>query len=515
MAETELKISLPAAEAARLLADPGLEGLRLAPRRKETLLSIYHDTPEAALSAAGIALRLRKTGRRWVRTIKSGARATGPGLFSQEEFEVPAPGGRLTLDGPDPEGALAAVAAALDGATPAPVFETRIARTIERLRTPDGGEAELAVDIGAVEAGDTSTPIREAELELVSGSVAGLYDLARSLFPTGPVRFSSINKAARGYALLRGETEAPVTARKAGTFTYDPAAPVEQVAAAVFRDCLAQIADNLLVVVETDLPEGPHQLRIGLRRLRTAIGVFGPALGTHALAPLGAAARDIGRVVGGLRDLDVLIGEVVPSAGGGADAAARDALLSALAGRRETVRAEVRAALVAGDTTGFLFDVGRLIESRGWLDPADWDQTARLATPVADAAPDLLDAAYRKVRKRGRRIRERDAEGLHDLRKALKSLRYTAEMLEPVYAHDKAVEFIAALRKLQDIFGSRNDAAMAGELLAREDAPGRETAAAQRAVGWVLGTLEEQARRDTEALYDRWHSFRGTDPYWE
>ena len=514
MAETELKISLPADETARLLAAPVLEGLRLAPRRTETLLSIYQDTPDGALSAARIALRLRKVGRRWVQTVKSGARATGPGLFSQEEYEIPAPGGRLVLDGPDPEGALAAVRDVLDGKVPGPVFETRIRRTVERLRTPDGGEAELAVDVGAVACGTDSTPISEAELELVQGSVAGLYDLARLLFPAGPVRFSSVNKAARGYALLRGEPEAPARARKAGSFTYAPSSPVEQVAAMVLRDCLAQITENLVLVLETELPEGPHQLRIGLRRLRTAVGVFGPALGRAALAPVATRARDLGRVAGRLRDLDVLISEVVPAGAAGADAEARAALLDRLDAARTEVRAAVRAELAGPEATGFLFDLGKLIESRGWLDPADWGQTLRLAAPVAELAGPMLETAYLKVRKRGRRIREKDDEALHELRKTLKTLRYTAEMLEPVHSHDAAKDFVAALRRLQDIFGSRNDAAMAAELLGTPEAPARDDAAAQRAVGWILGTLEERSRADTEALYDRWDAFRKADPYW-
>lgn len=514
MAETELKISLPAEETTRLLAAPELEELRLAPRRTETLLSIYQDTPDGALSAARIALRLRKVGRRWVQTVKSGARATGPGLFSQEEYEIPAPGGRLVLDGPDPEGALAAVRDVLGGAVPAPVFETRIRRTVERLRTPDGGEAELAVDVGVVACGADSTPISEAELELVQGSVAGLYDLARLLFPSGPVRFSSINKAARGYALLRGEPEAPVKARKAASFTYAASTPVEQVAAIVLRDCLAQIAENMILVLETEQPEGPHQLRIGLRRLRTAAGIFGPALGGAALAPMASRARDLGRVVGQLRDLDVLIGEVVPDGAAGADAAARAALLDHLVAARAVTRTRVRAELAGPEATGFLFDLGKLIESRGWLDPADWAQTTRLATPVADVATALLETAYLKVRKRGRRIREKDDEALHELRKSLKTLRYTAEMLEPVHSHDAAQEFVAVLRKLQDIFGSRNDAAMAAEMLGSPEAPAREDPAGQRAVGWILGTLEERSRRDTEALYDRWDAFRKADTFW-
>ena len=57
------------------------------------------------------------------------------------------------------------------------------------------------------------------------------------------------------------------------------------------------------------------------------------------------------------------------------------------------MRAEVRAALAAPEATGFLFDLGGLIEGRGWLQPADYSQTARLAAPIGEIAPGILDSA--------------------------------------------------------------------------------------------------------------------------
>ena len=86
---------------------------------------------------------------------------------------------------------------------------------------------ELALDEGEIVAGEASAPIREAELELVSGEVVGVYALARLLFPTGPVRFSPENKAALGYRLAgTGEAERPLKPRSAGAPHFGPEATV-------------------------------------------------------------------------------------------------------------------------------------------------------------------------------------------------------------------------------------------------------------------------------------------------
>lgn len=518
MIETELKILIGPEDEAALSEDPVLAELRMRPRRTETLVSTYFDTPDHDLAAAGIALRLRKAGRRWIQTIKrkdSGV-ATPHGLFSHAEIERPAPGGKLDLDGPDERGAYAAILAAAGGADIGPIFETRVRRIVERLAAPGGGEVEVALDRGEIVAGDLRALILEAELELVTGGVDAVFEVARRLFRKGPLRFATANKAARGYRLVTiGSADADFAVRNAGKLSYNPGTPIETVARDVLRDCFAQISINMAVVVDSEVPEGPHQLRVGLRRLRTALDVLGPSLGGEALAPLSDAARDIGRSVGALRDLDVLIDDVVaPATAGGLDEAARSALLDTLCGCRDAVRAEVRTALSGPESVGFALDLARMVETRGWLKPSDYSQTARLATPVGDLAPRMMRRRAARVAKKARRLRHLDTEALHALRKELKQLRYAAEILEPIHRDRKVTSYIRSLKRLQDTFGSLNDATMARDILTGPDAPGRDDPDIQRAVGWVLGRLDLKSESDRPDLYSRYDKFAETDPFW-
>ena len=513
--EVELKISMNADEEARIRGHADLARLRSTPRRTEKLVSVYYDTPDHALARAGIALRLRKIGRAWVQTVKFGKGSGDAGLFARKEIDLPAPGGRLALDGPDPEGMFGVIRKTCGEADPSPVFETHVRRIIERLRLEDGSEVELALDKGEVVSGDRKAPIHEAEIELISGEVTAVFDMARILFPTGPVRFSSTSKAARGYALARGDVEAPATPRGAGDLVFNRRANVEEVARDVFRDCFAQIVANMVVVADSDAIEGPHQLRIGLRRLRTAISVFSGPLGAEALTPISLQARDIGNVVGRLRDIDVLIDEIVaPAAKGGIDSAAIEALTAALEERRETVRAEVREILASAESTGFLYDLGRLIEGRGWLKPSDYTQTGRLAERIGALGPVLLDQRYARAVRRGKKIRKLSVPELHELRKDLKKFRYTSEVFDVMWPGKKVRAYIKTLKRLQNWFGTLNDAAMAEVYLTGADAPGKNDPAAQRAVGWVVGTLAIRVADDRPAMFDSWDDFAAKKPFW-
>jgi inorganic triphosphatase YgiF len=515
--ETELKLALDAEGMARLRRHPALARMRLAPRRRERLVSIYYDTPSNALADAGVSLRLRRIGRDWVQTVKrKGDAAAVAGLFAQRETEFSAPGGRLRLDGPDPDGALAAVVEAAGDAPLSPVFETRVDRVTERLRAADGGEVELALDQGEIRAGTHRSPILEAELELKAGEIGSVYKVARELIGAGPVRFAASNKSDRGYRLAATGSDAPgPRVRNAGTVPIAGDTTLEMAARDILRDCLAQVADNVAVVLAGDAMEGPHQLRVGLRRLRTALKIFGPALGSPAVRPLSQAARDLGRLVGSLRDADVLADEVVGAAlARGADQPAATALTAALAAKRKRIREKVRAGLGKPAVTGFLFDLATFIEARGWLVPADFGQTARLATPIAELAPEMLRKRAAKVRKRGRKIRSHDHEALHALRKELKKLRYAVDMLGPIYKEARVEGYLRQLKDLQDTFGSLNDAAMAAEELLGPGAPAKDDPDVQRGIGWVLGTLAARVEQDRPKLFERWERLEKATPFW-
>lgn len=516
MIESELKVLVDAEGLRAIAAHGGLAALRIEPPRSEALVSVYYDTADERLRAAGMTLRLRKVGRRWVQTVKRKAeREDGGGFFAHHEDERPAPGGRLVLDGDDPDGALAALRQALGDAEPVPVFETRVQRTTERLAIAGLGEVELALDSGEVRAGDRSEPISEAEFELKSGSVGAIFVAARQILDHAPFRLGTTNKATRGYRLLRDGPPRPPQARKAASFGFGPETGAELVARDVLRDCLAQISANVPVVLETEAVEGPHQLRIGLRRLRTALQVFRPTLGDTGMERLEAEARQLGQDIGHLRDADVLIEEVLAHAAAhGLDPEARQMLEAALAARRETIRAEVRAALSAPATGRFLLDLLEYVETRGWLEPADYDQTARLAEPIEDLAPKLLRKRWRKVKALGVDIRSLEPEELHSLRKSLKKLRYTVDIVIGIYPGKRSAAFLAALKDLQDSFGSLNDAAMAEAKLGGPDAVAPEDPTVQRAIGFTLGILAGASAAERPEVFARWDDLAATKPFW-
>jgi triphosphatase len=200
MHETELKIMLDAESERRLRRHPALAAMREGNPRSARLVSVYFDTPDQALARAGIALRLRREHRRWLQTVKIGGAGRG-GLFSNVEIDFPAPKAAAGPDAGRPRRRLPAYrgAARRTGA----LGRVRDARSPDR---PDAartrrGLVEFALDRGEIIAGALSAPIREAELELAEGQVTTLFDVARKLFDRGPVRFSRINKAARGRRL--------------------------------------------------------------------------------------------------------------------------------------------------------------------------------------------------------------------------------------------------------------------------------------------------------------------------
>ncbi|MEO0683450.1 MAG: CYTH domain-containing protein, partial [Pseudomonadota bacterium] len=258
MIEIELKLLLPDAAAARALASaaarsPLAEGA--VQRRK--LRSVYFDTPDRRLAQAGIALRLRRKSRAWLQTVKRraagriGAGRGAGGLFSVEEDERPAPGGRLDLALVAPD-LRDAVEAALGDAPLTAIFETEIQRAALIL-TPPSGRVELAVDAGRVVAGEAEAPLFEAEFELLSGDPAAVYEAARTLQGQGAWRFSERSKAERGHALAEGRPALPdAAARRARAIAFDPAGPTEAAAAAALLECLAQIDANMAACLAAD-----------------------------------------------------------------------------------------------------------------------------------------------------------------------------------------------------------------------------------------------------------------------
>lgn len=484
--------------------------------RTRLLRSIYWDTPEHVLAKKNVALRVRRDGRRWIQTVKT-KQELSSGLSQAGEIESPASGGRLSVETIPDEAVRNDLLKWINGAPLQPVCETIIRRAATLVSLPDGTRAELAVDIGQIVAGQLSAELREVEIELIDGSPAGLFAIARTIFPEGGVAFSRLSKSGRGYLLAeQGIIEQPLAPRKAAKIELPKEHIAEHSAQLLLRECLDQIATNIRVVLQLDDPEGPHQLRIGLRRLRSAFGLFIDVMQSPEMQRLGDEARWLGQEVGRLRDIDVVAIDIAQrEADGHPDETDLTHLAADLKSKAQDRRRELLPILSGPRVQGFVFDLAQFVETRGWLMAQDMDQTGRLAAPVVDVAERALKKRWKKVRKNARDIAALDIEQRHELRKELKKLRYAVEFFSSLYPQKRLTPFLKHLKELQEIFGELNDAATVRDMMADPDIGDATGAKYPRAVGWMLGTSALRAELGWATAKARWRDLRDTRLFWE
>ncbi len=516
MNEIELKFLVDARSSKQLWARAKALKLADGSPKTRTLRSIYLDTPGHGLKKAGIALRLRRDGRRWIQTVKTGAQLHG-GLSQVGEVENPAPGGRLCLDAIPSEAIRNELVGRLNGAELAPVCETIIRRTSCPLSLADGTRAELALDIGTIRAGDRSGVLCEAEIELLEGRPDGLFEIAHALFPEGGLRFSRLSKAARGYLLVEeGRIDPLLEPQNAEDVSLRSAQIAEQAARDVLRGCVEQITANMEVVRQLDDPEGPHQLRVGLRRLRSAFSVFSPVLDSPEMARLKDEARWLGQEVGQLRDFDVVARDIARKE---AVAHPNEPGLATLADELERgtgeERKRLRNLLVGARAQAFMIDLVRFVETRGWLMPQDFGQTERLAAPITTLAVLALNKCWKKVGKRAHNLETLTVEQRHELRKELKKLRYAVEFLSSLFPARQVEPFLKHLRKLQNVFGDLNDAATVRAKFAGDNFAAAGDIQLQRAIGWLMGACEARGEYGWAGAKNLWRNLKDTRLFWK
>ncbi|MBL8581182.1 MAG: CHAD domain-containing protein, partial [Rhizobiaceae bacterium] len=358
MSEIELKLLLDPATAKGIWPQARSLGLAEKVPAARLLRTVYWDTPARALRRAGIVLRMRRDGRRWLQTVKCDGSLSG-GLSVTQECEVAARAGRLDIQAIPDEQVRDRVAALVLGAVLEPVCETAIRRASGLVRLADGTAAELAVDIGRIIAGERSAELQEAEIELVEGNAARLFEIARMLLPVGALRFSRLAKSARCFLLAEeGFVEPPVAPRNAVAPAIEAGQTVERAACSVLRECLEQVAANVLAARDLDDPEAVHQLRVGLRRLRSALRVFAGPVGGSAADALGAEARWLAAEAGQVRDLDVAAAELLrPEADAHPELPALGDLADRVTAEAAAARARLRELLAQARVQDFLLDL--------------------------------------------------------------------------------------------------------------------------------------------------------------
>lgn len=494
--EVELKLALDPADLPRLKKHPLLRAVRPSTSR---LKATYFDTSDLRLAESNLTLRVRSRGRQHIQTVKSGS-LRQIGLFDREEVESPVPRSNPELGLIDHAEIRRAVGGALKERPLEAIFGTDVRRTKWRLGEGGQVEVELDLDVGSFKAGEAEAPICEIELELKRGHPRDLIGLARDLGRTVPLRLDVASKAARGFALYRGETD---TVRWAEDLDLLGDATTGEVVLAVLRECLAHIVANQAAVLDGRDPEGVHQMRVGLRRLRAALSLFRRQFDEAARQDLASELRWLAGMLAPARSWDVFLAELLPPvAETGAGETVLREIERAASALRETAYAEARAAI---GSSRFL---NLMLSTRLWLAEPPWSTEAGLERRAREVAAELLDHRHRKARRIARHAATMAEAEMHPLRLRLKKLRYAAEFFAPLFSERKVRAYGKAVSRPQQSLGHLNDIRtlqpLLDQLAGHVDAEG-----GAKVLGAVAGfhagridTLLAEARSDLLAYAD-------------
>ena len=248
-------------------------------------------------------------------------------------------------------------------------------------------------------------------------------------------------------------------------------------------------------------PEDLHQLRVGIRRLRSDLRTFRHLLpadgGTEAGGDPSSRLRDelgwIADQTNRLRDLDVLQAWVERRARSMPhdDQPAVGRLIERYQEEAATERAALRRSLASRRYRQLVHDLGALIDLLG-AEPELGEKAERRARRQLDRQVrrrwERLDAAVARV------SGDPTDAALHRVRIAAKQCRATAEAVEPLAGRTMR-RFARSLAELQDVLGAAHDAAVMDALLRRSsDTP----------EAFAAGRLASLAELDGQAQHARW-----------
>jgi CHAD domain-containing protein len=470
---------------------------------EQSLEATYYDTPDLRLLRSRVTLRRRTGGADagWHLKLPRGDGA---------RRELHQPVGRAARTAP--RAVVAPVLGLLGTAAAEPVATVSTRRVVHRL-LDEGGRvlAEVADDtvVGTAFATDPGEPAtvttwRELEVELVDGDEALLEAVTERLVAAGarpsavpskvgrvldgrlpapaapaPEPAAAEGKAGKGKKGGKGKEKAPV--RSAG----------EVVLAAVAGQLQALRDADL--AVRTEQPEGVHDLRVACRRLRSILAAFRPVLDREHTDPLRAELQWVGAQLSGARDAEVALSHLRELVA----AQPVELVLGPVAARLQ--QTEIK------DHQAGARRVTRTLTDPRYLQLLDALDALLAEPPVtelahAPASAQLADA----VRRTGKRLRRvvdaaREAEGaerhhlLHEVRKATKRVRYTAEVAEAEFGAP-ATALVDCTKQVQDQLGAAQDTVVTRDVAVRV---GRAAFAAGENA-WTYGRLHglEEARAE-------------------
>ncbi len=506
--ETEIKFEVSPSDLQKLAASRSLRPSDGQLVRHRHLISTYFDTPNHTLKRHGISLRVRQAGKKRIQTIK-----TAPNGVAVERGEW-----EKRIDGNEPDLRAARgtplhrlISKRLRRKLDA-VFATHVHRTLVPLR-PGNSRVELALDEGHIRAGLYSTPLAQVELELKSGAISDLFKTARTVAQLVPARLALKAKSEQGYDLIADQPMAEVSGSR---IELPRKATLGAAFQAIGRSVLHHIAANEPAVLAGH-PDGVHQMRVGVRRLRAAIWVFSDLLRCRQTETIRQDLKWLAGKLGPVRDFDVFLSTQVkqletadPPIAGLAD------LVAELEYRRAVAAEAAKTAIASARYRLLILNALEWIEDGVWLK----QRSTHRDQPVKPFAVQLFARRIAKAKKRAKDIGRLNVHDRHKLRIAMKKLRYSIYFFEGLFDNRAAAKVLAryktCLASLQDSLGALNDIAVHQRMMTRlrADIAERKSQPVAFAAGAVVGTERSETEKLLAAAEKAAHKLRRSGEFW-
>lgn len=300
------------------------------------------------------------------------------------------------------------------------------------------------------------------------------------------------------------------------------AKPIELPSKAAFENAMTEIVSNTLdhftanraSLLAAESPDAIHQVRVALRRLRSALMMFNWVLPSGELNDLRREAKRIASALGPARERDVLsacIGEMpVWREDCPVDC---KALLATLDDSRIAANKQARAAIENRDATVFVRKVQSFLARRAWCNGLTKAERRYLNGSAKNFAKRALVKLHSRVLKRGKGFPEHSSEARHKLRIALKNLRYGTDFFGALFGHSRwKRSYINRVSTLQELLGAQQDSVIAGKImgqLSTASGPGPDKAA-----GFITGWLFRGSVIAEKDIRKAWRKFKKTDLRW-
>jgi CHAD domain-containing protein len=495
-ASPALEFVLAPADIARLLRAPALVARRTGRVKSAAVTTIWHDTSDGALAENGLSLS--ETRGLWRLECLS------PGAGAAWLPATPAP---VLAEAASPEALPGRLLSRTQGAALAPVAAFTARQRDVALQDPSG-PARLVVLEGTMRG---VVQDRAACRLILFGEPRAMADLAVELASQIPLLVPSAGLAAEAISVARGVPPGP---RRLGA----PAVPQGATIGEALGAITAHLADVILYwatqIPGAATPEPVHQMRVAVRRLRSALSVFRRAVPTPSawLEDLAPPLKSLAAELGAARDWDVFLAETGAEVRQALPADPRiGALIAASARKRAAAYAGLCAKL---DPTGAQGGPWRHLAMTLALLPTrkPWSDDAESANVPASAyAPRALDRRLKHLLAPGEDLSNLPVDSLHDIRKQAKRLRYAIEFFAPLYAEKSIRKYLPKLEDLQEDFGTLNDCAVAASLVASLGGGADRAFAAGVVQGFGAASSLRAARR----LQRGWGRFYRAAPFWD